>query len=74
MEHPLKIWRSSLPFGSKTLAHCANRLGVTAGQLSRFERGLRPVPIHKLPLFEKETGIPREVLRPDVFEAAKMAG
>lgn len=42
----------------------ADRLGVTPGAITQWRR----VPINHVALVSKITGIPREVLRPDVFE------
>ncbi|MCA1404648.1 helix-turn-helix domain-containing protein [Ensifer sp. IC3342] len=65
--HPLKQWRQSLPEGQRSLQAVAELLGVTEPQVSRYENGKRRIPPEKLERYEKITGIPRYVLRPDIF-------
>ncbi|MDX0124459.1 helix-turn-helix domain-containing protein [Sinorhizobium medicae] len=65
--HPLKKWREGLPVGQRSLQAVAGRLGVTEAQVSRYESGKRKIPAEKLDRYEKITGIPRYVLRPDIF-------
>ena len=45
----------------------AAKFGVDRRTLWRWETGKTPVPIDKLDIIEAETGISRELLRPDVF-------
>ncbi|MEJ6847502.1 helix-turn-helix transcriptional regulator [Sinorhizobium fredii] len=65
--HPLKLWRKTLPQGQRTLQAVAELLGVTEPQVSRYENGKRRIPPKKLERYEKITGIPRYILRPDLF-------
>jgi len=61
----LRKWRLSLP--TPTLEVAAAMLGISAAQLSRYETGQRGIPATRAADIEKITGIPRVVLRPDVF-------
>ena len=58
-------WRMSLP--KPTLAEAAKLLGVSEAQMSRYEAGRRRIAPERAIEFERVTGIPRAVLRPDVF-------
>ncbi len=50
--------------GDMTLTELAARLGITRGAVSQWEK----VPAERVPDIEKHTGIPRYVLRPDLYE------
>ena len=50
--------------GEKTLAALARHLGVTRGAVAQWER----VPAERVIEISRFTGIPREVLRPDLYE------
>jgi hypothetical protein len=63
----LRDWREQLPPGLRTLDAAGNLLGVTGVQMYRYERDLRRVPPEKVRAISAITGIPTEVLRPDVF-------
>lgn len=67
----LHDWRMSLP--TPTLAAAARLLGISESQMSRYEAGLRQVAPERVVEFEKITGIPRAVLRPDVFDPDETA-
>jgi len=51
----------------ETLKTLAAQLGVDKTTVLRWERGSHPVPAKRLAQVEKVTGIPRWVLRPDIF-------
>jgi DNA-binding transcriptional regulator YdaS (Cro superfamily) len=42
-------------------------LGISKVEYWRWEAGLRRIPPEKVPYVEAITGVPREVLRPDVY-------
>ena len=65
--HPLYSWRMSLPKPMRSLWAAGKLLGVSGVQMHRYENGLRRVPPEKAAAYERITGIPREVLRPDIF-------
>lgn len=58
-----------MPMGQNTLEDVARLFGCTASQLSRYERGKRPVPAQKVSSIAAITGIPRQTLRPDIFDS-----
>ena len=60
-------WRMQLPENQRTLAQAGKLLGVSGSTISRYEAGLRRVPPERVIAVERITGIPRFVLRPDVF-------
>jgi len=64
----LKDWRKSQGL---RLDDVAQMLGVTAAMWSRWENGSRRVPPPRVADVAKITGIPREAIRPDIFEAAQ---
>lgn len=64
----LRNWRKKVKL---TQADAARLLGVTAAQISRYEAGKRQIAPERVVEFEKITGIPRAVLRPDVFGPAR---
>lgn len=51
------------------LSKLASALGITPGAINQWET----VPADKLVSIETETGIPRQHLRPDLFEGMKVA-
>jgi DNA-binding transcriptional regulator YdaS (Cro superfamily) len=57
----------SLPAEQRSLRAAAKLLGLSHAHLSRYERGERRIAPLRAARIEKITGIPREVLRPDVF-------
>lgn len=63
--HPLRAWRKSIEPG--TLEAAADRLGVKAPMLSRWETGMRAIPPHRVLGIERVTGISRSTLRPDLY-------
>jgi DNA-binding transcriptional regulator YdaS (Cro superfamily) len=44
-------------------------LGVSAAQVCRYESGKKRIPPEKVPAVSAVTGIPPELLRPDVYRA-----
>ena len=62
----LKKWRLGLK-EHRTLEAAGRLLGVSGVQMLRYERGERKIPPTRVRDFEAITGIPREILRPDVF-------
>lgn len=62
---PLIQFRKSSDESAEALA---SRFGVDRRTLWRWETGKTPVPTDKLALIERETGISRRLLRPDLFE------
>lgn len=73
MQHPLRTWRHSLPPEQRTLEAVGKRLGVTKLQVWRWEHGHRRIPPEKVPAISAITGIPPELLRPDVYRAVSAA-
>jgi DNA-binding transcriptional regulator YdaS (Cro superfamily) len=63
-------WRLGLR-DHHTLKAAGSLLGVSAVQMHRYEKGEQKVPATKVREIEAITGIPREILRPDVFGAKK---
>ena len=66
MTSPLTLYRNELGLSVEALAE---RLGVERTTVWRWERGR--VPADRLRTVERLTGIPRETLRPDLYEAAQ---
>jgi DNA-binding transcriptional regulator YdaS (Cro superfamily) len=66
----LRKWRLGLR-DHQTLKAAGSLLGVSAVQMYRYEIGEQKVPATKAAAIEAITGIPREVLRPDVFGSKK---
>jgi transcriptional regulator with XRE-family HTH domain len=64
---PLKIYRVQ---NSVTLDALAARLRVNKSTILRWETGEVMVPAGRLADVERETGIPRGQLRPDIFGPA----
>lgn len=50
-----------------TLNEVADLFGVDRTTILRWERSDPPVPVKRLAEIEEKTGIPRWVLRPDIF-------
>jgi hypothetical protein len=63
---PLREYRTA---NGLRLEDVAARFGVAKGDVSRWERGVRKVPLMRCAAIERLTGIPRHRLRPDVFGA-----
>jgi DNA-binding transcriptional regulator YdaS (Cro superfamily) len=63
----LRKWRLRLPENQQTLAAAGRLLGISEVQMHRYEAGQRRIPPTRVVEWEKITGIPRHVLRPDVF-------
>lgn len=64
--HPIREYRLKQPIPLRQ-ADIGVKIGVTAVQISRYENGVKKVPAEKAVLIEKEFGIRRELLRPDIF-------
>jgi len=67
--HPIREYRLKQPIPLRQ-ADIAEKIGVTAVQVSRYETGQKRVPAEKAVALEKEFGIPRARLRPDIFATA----
>jgi DNA-binding transcriptional regulator YdaS (Cro superfamily) len=65
----LRKWRLSRLPEYQSLEAAGRLLGVSAVQMHRYETDQRKVPAHRVLEFEAITGIPRTVLRKDVFAA-----
>lgn len=63
----LRDWRLSLPPEFRTLDAAGKLLGVSGVQMHRYETGQRRMQPERVLEIEKITGIPRTILRPDVF-------
>lgn len=63
--HPLTAYRKA---NDVSLGALAARLGVDKATVWRWERSR--VPAEKLLKVEQITGVPREKLRPDLYEVA----
>jgi DNA-binding transcriptional regulator YdaS (Cro superfamily) len=66
----------SLPYALKTATKAAGgtrplarRLGITASAVSQWER----VPAERVVEVERATGVPRELLRPDLYRSEHIA-
>jgi DNA-binding transcriptional regulator YdaS (Cro superfamily) len=66
----LRKWRLGLR-DHQTLKAAGSLLGVSAVQMHRYETDEQKVPATKVREIEAITGIPREILRPDVFGSKK---
>lgn len=69
----LRAWRLSLPASQGTFVAAGRLLGISKVELWRWETGKRRIPPEKVPAIEAITGIPRELLRPDVYRAVTRA-
>lgn len=70
----LRDWRMSLPEGRRSLRVASLILGVGTVQLYRYESGQNRIPAESVPRISELTGIPPEVLRPDVYAVIRQAG
>jgi DNA-binding transcriptional regulator YdaS (Cro superfamily) len=64
--HPIREYRLAQPIPLRQ-SDIAAKIGVSAVQVSRYESGIKRVPAEKAVVIEKEFGIPRERIRPDIF-------
>jgi len=64
--HPIREYRLKQPI-PLSQSSIADRIGVSAQLVSRYETGQKRVTAEKAVIIEKALGIPREVLRPDIF-------
>lgn len=64
--HPLTAYRENN--GKMSLEALAEKFRVNKATVSRWER--HGVPAKWIIEIERETGVPRESLRPDLYEAA----
>jgi DNA-binding transcriptional regulator YdaS (Cro superfamily) len=62
MNHPITDFRKQ---NEITLEALARRLGIGKASLCKWEKGR--VPAERCPDVEKITGIPRSLLRPDIY-------
>jgi DNA-binding transcriptional regulator YdaS (Cro superfamily) len=65
--HPITHWRLNHPNGRVTCVELGKLLGVSEPEISRWENGLRRIPPERCKAIFAVTGIPRSVLRPDIF-------
>lgn len=65
----LRAWRLALPRDEGTLVAAGRLLGISKVEMWRWETGKRRIPPEKVPAVEAITGVPRELLRPDVYRA-----
>lgn len=63
--HPITAYRSS---NRLSLSQFAERVGVSRSYACQWETGARRVPAERAVEIERLTGIPREQLRPDLFQ------
>jgi transcriptional regulator with XRE-family HTH domain len=61
----LRTWREA---ANLSVPEAASKIGVERATWWRWENGIRPIGVPSLPVIESLTGIPREELRPDIFE------
>ena len=66
--HPLNVWRAKRGI---TLDGFACAFGVNKTTVMRWEEG--KIPAERVVEIERETGIPRHVLRPDLYRAGAAA-
>lgn len=69
----LRAWRLALPRSDRTLIAAGRLLGISKVEMWRWETGRRRIPPEKVPAVEAMTGVPRELLRPDVYGAVSRA-
>jgi len=72
--HPMRKWRMSLPPELRSLGAAGRLLGVSGSQIHRYENKARRVPPEKVIVYESITGIPRWVLRPDIYPPERRRG
>lgn len=70
-KHPLLAYREG---NNLSLDALAAQLKVNKSTVLRWETGEVPLPIARLSIVEKLTGIPREKLRPDIFDPVQSRG
>jgi transcriptional regulator with XRE-family HTH domain len=68
MVHPLSIYREK---HGLTLKRLADRLGVDKSTLFRWELGEIQLSAERILQIERQTGIKRERLRPDLYDRAR---
>ncbi len=66
MIHPLKAYREQNALTQDALAEI---LGISRAMVTHIENGRRPVTPRKAIDWERQTGIPRTVLCPEIFGA-----
>lgn len=71
MSTALKTWREA---NELKVDEAAARAGVTAAMWSRWENLVRPIPAERAVDIERRTGIPRQLLRPDLYEGMQGVG
>jgi transcriptional regulator with XRE-family HTH domain len=64
--HVLTRWRQANGY---SLYQAGKLLGVSGSQVCRYENGKKRVPPEKVPAISAITGIPPELIRPDVYRA-----
>jgi DNA-binding transcriptional regulator YdaS (Cro superfamily) len=62
----LTHWRAAHGYSLKVAGQL---FGVCGEQVCKYESGRRRIPPEKVPAISAITGIPRELLRPDVYRA-----
>jgi transcriptional regulator with XRE-family HTH domain len=67
MEKPTSPIAQYRKANGETMKSLGEKLGVDKTTILRWESGSHPVPTKRLLDLEKATGIPRWVLRPDIF-------
>lgn len=67
MAHPLREYRDKRGLSQQELA---DKLGVSRQMVGLVETGERRIAAEDVLDWEKKTGIPRTVLRPDIFAPA----
>lgn len=63
-KHPPPILRAIRAAGGPSAL--ARRIGATRQHVYQWQTGSRPIPIMRCIAIERETGVPREHLRPDI--------
>lgn len=69
-QHPLRAYRDSNNLSQEELA---NRLGVSRQMVGLIEAGARAITAKRAKDWEVKTGIPREVMCPEIFGTADTA-
>lgn len=65
--HVIEKWRHNHNDGVMTRQAFGVLIGVGRMEVYRYERGLRRIPPERVHTITRVTGIPPEVLRPDIF-------
>lgn len=68
MSTALKAWREA---NELKVNEAAEKAGVTSAMWSRWEHSVRQVPAERAVELERRIGIPRHLLRPDLFTATE---